>query len=456
MSGYRLSDREAGAHFCRFERELIFDDSRADTGWVRYISKNVFKLMKSRFTDIHSGRVYLLPESDRGPAEGDFIEIEPGTEEKKIVIKGAGRRIKPGDFESYRVINVDRWTEGRIVVPPPLLPRDEFLFRVSREWRNAPEDMLDTVIALLMVSAPPSIFGRGGVGSEGLEALRMTSIGSPRDVARSIMTNLPLEFRVPGSSVYKYMPLGSARDVASYRSDRSSEGNFTIVKPHRITDAWLREKLPIQLPFVLIHSEYRKEKATQEEFDLDVLDYQLSALYLPPPKPEDVEAKVKKTMERAYRSEFFDLGGFGEPDPLGGAKLQLALGRLNIGREWKGRKYVRRSFLGMDKGDDLFERLLRRGYQEVRERRRDESFKERDRSLPGREKLKDRDRRIYFLLRRRAEENGIFETPREEILPGENQMEVQESLDRLNKYGYILYMKGGIVIKVVTGLDNGP
>jgi hypothetical protein len=127
---------------------------------------------------------------------------------------------------------------------------------------------------------------------------------------------------------------------------------------------------------------------------------------------------------------------------------------LSIGKEWKGRKYMRRSFLGMDKGDDLFEQLLKRGYQEVRERSMEESFKERDRSLPGREKLKDRDRRVYYLLRRKAEENGIYETPREEILPGEDQMAVQEALDRLNRYGYILYMKGGTVIKVVTGMDR--
>lgn len=454
MGNFRLSDREAGAHFCRFERELIFDDSKTHTGWVRYISSNAFKLMKSRFTELDSGSVYIVPESERGPDEGDFIDIEPGVEESRIVIKGGGRRRTPVDFESYRVINVDSWSEGRIMVPPPLIPRDEFLDRVSRDWKNASDDMLDTVIALLMVSAPPSIFGKGGVGSEGLEALRMTSHGSPRDVARSIMSNLPLEFRVPGSSVYKYMPLGSARDVASFRSDRSMEGNFTIVKPHRITDAWLRDKLPIQLPFVLIHSEYRKGKGSAEEFDLDVLDYQLSALYLPPPKPEDVEARARKAVEDAYKSEFFDLGGFGEPDPMGGVKLQLALSRLNVGREWKGRKYVRRSFLGMEKGDDLFERLLKRGYQEVRERKRDESFRERDRSLPGREKLKDRDRQIFFLLRRKAEENGIYETPREEILPGEDQRAVQESLDRLNKYGYVLYMKGGTVIKVVTGLDR--
>jgi hypothetical protein len=452
MKGFRLEDREIGSHFCELERDLIFDKARSHQGWVHYVSSSSFRLIKSKFTDLDNGIVYLLGPDMKHPEEGDFVEIVPGIEERAISV--TDRSVKRSDlrFRKYRLINVDSIEPGRIMVPPPLLPRDEFLYRISREWKNASDDMLDTVIALLMVSAPRSVYGRGGIGSEGLEGFRMDTKGSPRDVANTIMRQIPVEFRVPGRSTYKYMPLGSIRDIRVYQRGDNPETNFTIVKPHRVSDTWLRQGMPIQLPFVISDADYRKDEG---EFDLDVLDYQLSALYMPPPPSNDIERMAISAVERAHKMELFDIGGVGDPEPMGGLRLALALARLNVGREWKGREYVRSSFKGLSEGEDLFFELLRRGYEEVRDRKMEESYFDISKSLPGREKLKEKDRRIYYALRRRFEEQGIEETPREEILPGENPRLVDESLQRLNRYGYILFMKGGAVIKIVKGWDPG-
>ena len=446
MKSFRLQDREIGAHFCGLERDLIFDETRTHEGWVHYVTENSFRLVKSRFTDIDKSILYSIPVDIKPPDEGDFVRVEPGRE-KKIVRsanKSAGRT--DNRFRSFRLIEVDDIGPGRLRIPPPLLPRDEFLGRVTDGWANAQEDMLDVVMALLLVSAPPSVYGRGGVGSEGLEGFRMEERGSPRDVARTIMDQIPVEFRIPGRSPYRYMSLGSVRDIRTYRKDNASESNFTIVKPHRVTDSWTMQELPIQLPFVLKDSMYRRRS---KEFDLDIMDYQLSALYLPPPPSKDLEKMAEKAVRSVYRYEFFDKLGFGEPDPMGSVRLALAMGRLNVGKEWTGRKYIRKSFAGMKEGEEIFSRLMKRGYEEVGNRAREESAYDMHRTLPGREKLKERDRRIYYMLRSRAEETGLEETPRIEILPDENPALVDESLERLNRYGYILFLQGGTVIRVV-------
>ena len=71
------------------------------------------------------------------------------------------------------------------------------------------------------------------------------------------------------------------------------------------------------------------------------------------------------------------------------------------------------------------------------------------RTHPWREKLKEEDRLIYAMLRRKREEEDLSDTPRDSIFPDKDQRMIQESLDRLNHYGYILYMRGGTVIRVV-------
>jgi hypothetical protein len=80
---------------------------------------------------------------------------------------------------------------------------------------------------------------------------------------------------------------------------------------------------------------------------------------------------------------------------------------------------------------------------------REEEIFRRDRSYPWRGQLKPLDRRIYMELRRKAEEEKVFETDMSAIMPEMDRRQVEGSLERLNRYGYVLFMKGGTVIKVV-------
>ncbi len=446
MSPFRLRDRDLGAHFCQLERSLIFDEAMRHTGFVHYIGTNTFMLQKSKFTEIYGNCVYRVPRDLRPSIdEGSFISVEPGHVSTRISVDH-GRFIKgkeePRTLQMAEVEAVDR---AELALPSPELPRDEFLDRISGSWRSAGEDMLDKVMALLMVSAPSSLYGSGGIGSEGLEVARDLSKGTPRNVADTVLSQLPAEFRMRSGSPYQYTKVDSLSAVRSIGRNRSDEGCFTLVHPHRVTDAWTREKIPIQLPFILKEAQFR---GPLPELDLDVLDFQLTALYTPPPAEDLVEEMMMRVKERG-ESLMFDAVGLGQLDQMASVRIALSLARLNVGRVFRTGKYVRPLENPLDEGERLYYALMEQGMEEVGRKKEEERYGGM-RSHPWREKLKELDRRIYYRLRISAEDMGIDRVPRDSIMPDMERRTIDKALDRLNRYGYILFMKGGTEIKVVV------
>jgi hypothetical protein len=442
-SALRLSDREVGAHFCSVERALIFDPAFRNVGWAHFLSSDTLVLRRSKFTDIDRGIAYVLPpDLSKRVNEGDLVSIE-GKVDKKVVKDPQGKGMTA--FISREYVLAQDVFEARLPAIPPEIPRDEFLDKASSEWRYADQDMLDIVIALQLVSAPPSVYGRGGIGSEGLESFRERGWGSPVDVASTIQGHLPIEFRT-GSRFYRYEPLDTVASIRSFRRLKALEANFSLLTPHRVTETWVKERLPIQLPFVLKDSKWTGNRT---EMDLDVMDYQLCALYSPMPRAEDILPLALESVKRAHTSEMFDLPAIVEVDPLSGARIALSLMRLNIGREFKGGKYMRRPVTGPEEGMKLLEELLRRGLETVRRRAQDEDYLARDRTMPFRSKLTQADKELYSLLRRIKQDEGIEDIPLDRILPAKGKGAIEASIGNLNRYGYVLLMKGGTMLRPV-------
>ena len=450
----RLADRSLGAQFCRFERELIFNNENRHIGFVNFTGRNTFELVKSKFTGLSGRDLYLLPEDlRRGVAQGEYVRVEPG---------GMERRYRPAPGRTRRSLRAPDFTDLTEVegihseplkIPPPNIPRDEFLARISRGWSNADSDLLDRVMGVLMLSAPPSVYGRGGIGSEGIVGsadFRSPGSGTPRNVAASIRNLLPTEFRNGNVGPYHYSQVGNLRDLKRITRGGEQEECFTLVKPHRVSDTWRGQSVPIQLPFVLRDSILL---GATTEFDLDVLDYQLSAFYLPPPKMEDAERIAGEAVKRAMDIELFDMPGIGEIEPMGAVRLSMSLFRLSVGKMFTGKGYVRRTFLRFGEGQELFVELIRRGLDEVGKRKRTEGLIRGLRTHPWRDRLKDEDRMIYAELRRRYDELGIRDTPRSDLFPDRDQRMVGRSLERLNRFGYVLFMQGGAIVRVVVSED---
>jgi hypothetical protein len=339
-------------------------------------------------------------------------------------------------------------SEPKIPLPPPDLPADEFLDRVSSNWKDPEEDHLDHIIALLMVSSPRSILGEGGLGSEGIQRDRGSRNGTNRDVADTILSQLPLEFRTSGTEQYKYSKIESTGDLKLIKAKRISENCYSLV-PEKIYEAMVQRHIPIQLPFVVRNSELATSKV---EIDLDVLEYQLTGLYLPPPPEAIQEDRFHKLIKDLKNEEFWDMKGIGELDKNAGMKIELALTRLFIGKRFSGDGY-RSSRTDISEGTDLIKRILRYGYENFRMKIKEEDYFRSRKSEPWRGKLKPLDKEIYIYLRNLLEEQGIDQVPRSEILPTTKQNKVDESIERLNRYGYVLQMKNGSIIKIVISDD---
>ena len=443
----RLSDRELGSEFCRLERALIFDSAYENVGYAHFHTKDSIILKRSRFTDIDRGVIYLLPpDLVKKVSEGDLIEIVPGRSMDRMRPVGEGRG---RSFTRSRYVEAMDVVEGRVPVPAPNLPRDEFVQRSSSSWVDAEEDMLDMVIALLLVSAPSSVYGRGGIGSEGLEVYRERGYGTLADVAQTVRQNLPIEFRT-GSNVYRYEVLDTLGSMRAFRKEKAQELSYSIIKPHRVTQTWLRDRVPVQLPFVL---ENARLKEQVREIDLDVLDYQLCALYSPPPDAGHVLEMAKDSVKRATASGAFDMPGPFDIDPMAGLRVALSIMRLNIGREFKGTSYIRRPLSGHEEGMRVFEKVLKRGLEEVRKRMDQEDFFRMDRSLPFRDRLTEQDRMLFYEIKKEMDEKGLEEIPKESVVKGRNRLALEGSLEKLNRYGYVLFMKGGEWIRIID-LDS--
>ncbi|MEA3558706.1 MAG: hypothetical protein U9R75_05565 [Candidatus Thermoplasmatota archaeon] len=447
MKGIRLADRERGSEFSRFERRLIFEEAYSHVGYVKYLDSRHFTLRKSLFTDIDTGSRYRLPDGmSVPPDEGSFIEVDPGGKTYEVRM---GRKRKPFSLqaEGRAIIEVGSFTEARVPLASPNIPVDEFLSKVSSNWRNPEDDLLDMIIGLTIVSAPSSVYGKGGLGSEGIGVTGMPGRGTPRDVSNSIISMLPVEFRTSGSRTYRYHSVNSLKGMIQMDRAKVKEDCYSIIRPRRLKEAMKGRGPPVQLPFVINNASLL---GRDQEFDLDVLDYQLTALYVPPPPEKVVEELALSTVKRSHEEAFFDMPGIGEPDAMAAVKLGLAVTRLHIGKQFTGTGFSR-TRTDPSRGREIMEELLKRGNESVRDRIKEEELFSKRSELPWRSRLKPLDKRIYYRLRSNYEESGVQDLPIEKVLPDESRPLVEDSLERLNRYGYILFMKGGTMIKVIVG-----
>jgi hypothetical protein len=450
MKNFRLSDREFGSQFCRLERSLLFDVEYSHFGFVHFLSSNTMVLEASRFTDIDRGRIYLLPDDLTSKVEeGQFVQVEPGRIEKAVFPSQTGRG-RGFQGITRQVIEVAGIRMATPIINPPTLPMDEFIYRTSSNWKYAEEDLLDKVISLLFVSAPSSVYGHGGIGSEGIETMRVAGSGTPLDVSNTIFSQLPVEFRMMGSSPYRYSIFDSMKGYRQFERTRSEENAYSVIRKVKYQKTLKKVEIPIHLPFVLNHSEI---KAKKDLIDLDVLEYQLTSLYTPAPGEKAVVEMGEKLSREAHREAIWDGFAATSIDPMASLRVAMALTRLSVGRQFDGKGYSKKSSR-IDEGKKLFGELMKRGSEEIERKMRMEKVSSSVGSHPWREKLEPLDREVFFELRTRAEETGSLDFKMEEIDIEINPIELDDSLKRLNRYGYVLFMKGGTVIRLV--IDSSP
>jgi hypothetical protein len=270
----RLSSRVSG-HWSNYECYLLKDEN-THVGWMKWTSNKTFRLHKNPLTKHpESPYIYLLPEGVNIPTHEGLIRVTPeriipeisllkgkvyGSYSKKFVI-----------VDSYQPVAFDE-------LPKPYLSKDEFLYRITYDWKGDVQKQFSKEIAINMLSCPKSDYGIGGIGAQSL-----CPYGGKRELNHlnsSIKNLLPNDF-LGRNKKYMYKPIKKIRDLrlanADIKTGASEEISYNyLYTPSPQSQSYL---VPTQMPLILPEVIYNPDKWG---VDRDVLDYQMSALLLNP------------------------------------------------------------------------------------------------------------------------------------------------------------------------------
>jgi hypothetical protein len=311
--------------FAAFERQLL---QMEHTGWVHYKPRTEeLILYKSpyRATPLDDHRAYIAP-ADLRPKENELVTFE--VEGPIRELKG---RIKDSCYFShkdwYKVVGVTRPNLNEIAVAQkPYLDANEFLYRLSWNWKHAAEDHLDFSLALQILSCPEGPYGRGGIGTRSLAGIGTTR--SPLiDLKRTISHLLPTEF-LNGVNRYRYNFIENTKAQHKVEEARIKSDIPEISYNH----IW---QLPrsslvtsIQIPTLIYNSEYIPKTLGMDQ---DVLEYLLTALMVKPPVEDYMISKIEDTTKKVYKrisqEEAFQKLNL---DPLSPTKVANAICRLDL------------------------------------------------------------------------------------------------------------------------------
>ena len=283
MGRISLQNRTKGP-WAGFERQVI---GQRHTGWVEFIGERKVRLRKSPFLPVPSGAYYILPD-DAVLYDGEYVQFAVSPRRlSSIATRVNGVLVDKGD-EYNEVESIERQSAPHI---PTYLKRDDFLSRITVNWKDADRDHLDKAMALQMLSCPASLIGPGGIGSQSF------SVQSARDPLKKLRTSislsLPVEFTTP-NRFYEFAfleSLGQAQRLRERYSRRYiSEASFNYLTFVDTTAALM----PIQIPTIIRNSVY---KGREHDADPDVLDYLLSALMTKPVVDESMVTDMERNLK---------------------------------------------------------------------------------------------------------------------------------------------------------------
>ncbi|NYT05930.1 MAG: hypothetical protein GKC04_06120 [Methanomicrobiales archaeon] len=312
-----LHDRSIGAELSVVEREMLFNDAYADTGFVVYASDDgrLFQLLASPFLENKEpGKVYAAA-SCPPPPEHIFAQVTVISEQESIDERTGSKHI---------VKTIGGW---KPFDPTPLAARrrildyEEVVQHFTRLIRGE-EDVISqiaTCSALYALSSPPGIAGTGGIN---------TAVFGKKfqwDLFAGSMAVIPREFREARSPWYYYI---SARE-----SMRQGAGNDEISR------AILRPKktvadIPLEIGDVAERRFLRDARATLKEENGIVTAYILDSLLLRPEPSARAEQIITDAIYE-LRDDFKKAGRAPYNQNLGDAipKLSASLARLHHNTE---------------------------------------------------------------------------------------------------------------------------
>jgi len=269
MNPIRLSDRTVG--FFAFEREFLKESNHR--GFVKFTGDGTFQLVSNQFMKPREGHFeYRLPE-DIVLHDNQLVELSVGPRLCKVD-EFAKRSTLAASYRYYYEVLDAQPLQYR--PPRPYISRDEFLYRLTRNWNRAHEDQLDECIALQVLSCPPNTVPIGGIGSQ---TLHYGTTKSPlAHLSKTIAMSLPGECFGHNSTfrfgiVENLTQNAHLRRIFELRTIPEISYNYmTIIKLSG-------KPLPIAVPTLVENATFNGER---QEPDRDVLEYVLLSHFREP------------------------------------------------------------------------------------------------------------------------------------------------------------------------------
>jgi hypothetical protein len=270
----KLNSRVSG-HWSNYECYLLKDEN-THVGWMEWTSNKSFRLYKNPITKHpESPYVYIVPPEVNIPTHEGLIRVSP----ERIVqdVKLPKRKVYGEYTKKYCL--VDKYEPVDLnELPKPYLSKDEFLYRITSNWKGDVQKQFSKEIAINILSCPKSDYGIGGIGAQSI-----CPFGGKRELEflnSSIMKLLPTDF-LRKNKRYMYKPINKVQDLRHANVDiklgASEEISYNyLYTPSPQSQSYL---IPTQIPLILPEVIYQPDKW---DLDRDVLDYQLSSLILNP------------------------------------------------------------------------------------------------------------------------------------------------------------------------------
>jgi hypothetical protein len=437
MSKASLKDRTTGFASC--ESSLF----NLPAGYVKYLNRNTIKLRKSQFTDACSPDAFKLP-SDISPPAGAFVWVDKEGSAKWDMSGAVPLRcydvakvteINPMDLDLGKPNLYNDNAVMRLLGLKDEFKENEFVNRIGSYWKDADKDRLDWTLAVLLMSCPDGAWGEGGTGGESFSEYGSTK-QSLKEIKRFTDSILPKDLRAP-NGIYEYYSL-DGKGISSIVERRRLRRACSEISYNYLYNIGPEDMMPIQVAAVIRDARY---KGIKELYDPDIIDFMIHAQMIKPLVNDDLIKALEKSALRVNKIKGRN-AVISRVDSYAIGKLTSALCRMNLNQK------MTESMIS--EATKIFEDNYK---QYIDLRKRSEEHQSRQsynldyaKSQDMRDRVIDRDQRVFNIIKDAREELGIEWVPRTLIqVRGKyglvQEQDLMSSLQLLLNLGHIISRK---------------
>lgn len=403
MSKASLKDRTTGFASC--ESSLF----NLPAGYVEYLNRNTIKLRKSQFTDACSPDAFKLP-SGISPPAGAFVWVDvegsakwdmSGTIPLRYYDAAKVTEMNPLDLDLGKPNLYNDNAIMRFLGLKDEFKGNEFIHRIGSYWKDADKDKLDWTLAVLLMSCPCGAWGEGGTGGESFSEYGSTK-QSLKDIKQFTDSILPKDLRTP-NGIYEYYSL-DGKGAYTLVERRRLKGVCPEISYNYLYNIGPDDTMPIQVAAVIRDARY---KGIKEIYDPDIIDYMIYAQMIKPLVNDDLIKAIEKSALRVNKIRGRN-AAISRLDSYAIGKLTSALCRMNLNQK------MTESMIS--EATRIFEDNYKQ-YIDLRKRSEEHQYRQSynldyAKSQDMRDRVTDRDQKVFNIIKDAREELGIEWVPK--------------------------------------------